>query len=287
MRRTAYNLMLGFLRESQTSIRYELYSEIAKKEKFALISKTFKEFAIQQKELANRFYQMIQQLKKEELIENITVEITNPTTYGTTIENLESSIKGEDEEWQDLYPSFTNTAEIEGYKEVVKRLKKFSQIKRNRSQRLGMLLNLIEGNAFSEKVKISFWKCMSCGFEIATDELPNDFSCPTCGHFKSYFQKKTLQLMHNEISHPQKEVSGWVCMECGYEVALEELPDDWKCMSCGCSKAYFKRKTIKPSDYVVAVQTEKAHWVCLECGNEEEIEMPVGWKCPKCGFPKR
>jgi len=279
--------MLGFLRESQTSIRYELYSEIAKKEKFILVSKTFKEFAIQEKERANWFYQMIQQLKKEELIENITVEITNPTTYGTTIENLESTIKGEDEEWQDLYPSFTNTAEIEGYKEIAKRLKKFSQSKRNHSQRLKMLLNLTVENAFSEKNKISFWKCMSCGFEIAIDELSNDFSCPTCGHIKSYFQKKTLQLMRNEISHQQKEVSGWACMECGYEVALEELPEDWKCMSCGRSKAYFKRKTIKPTDSVVNAQIEKAHWVCLECGNEEEIEMPVGWKCPKCGSSKR
>ena len=76
MRKTANNLMIGFLRESQTSIRYDLYSETAKKEKFILISRTFKEFAIQEKEHANWFYQMIQQLKKEELFENITVEIS-------------------------------------------------------------------------------------------------------------------------------------------------------------------------------------------------------------------
>jgi rubredoxin len=75
-------------------------------------------------------------------------------------------------------------------------------------------------------------------------------------------------------------------MECGYEVGIEELPEDWKCVSCSRSKAYFKRKSIKPKDYrIYSREPEKAHWVCLECGNEEEIDMPVGWKCPKCGFP--
>lgn len=32
--------------------------------------------------------------------------------------------------------------------------------------------------------------------------------------------------------------------------------------------------------------SEKAIWTCLECGNEEEIEMPEGWNCSVCGYPK-
>ncbi|MFX0001375.1 MAG: rubredoxin-like domain-containing protein [Candidatus Hodarchaeota archaeon] len=287
MRRTAYNLMKSFLRDSQTRTRYEIYSEIAKQEKFLFISKTFKEFANQRKENANLLYQMLQTLKKEEIFENLTIEIKIPTIYGKTDENIESSIKEEDEEWQELCPSYVNVAETEGYKEIAKKLKQFSQIKKNQSQRLKMLLNLIREKEFSERRKITFWKCLSCGFEVAIDEIPNNFNCPTCGHNKSYFQKKILQLVYDELSDQKRELSGWICMECGYEVALEELPDDWKCVSCGRSKAYFKRKTFKPKDYVIkSSETEKAHWICLECGNEEEIEMPSGWKCPKCGFPK-
>lgn len=287
MKKTAYNLMEGFLRESQRRTRYEIYSEIAKKENFIVISRTFKEFANQKKENSIWLYQMIQQLKKEEIFEYLTVEIKNPTTYGTTVENLEASIKEEDEEWQKLYPSFVNTAKIDGYTEIAKKLNDISQTERNHSQRLKMLSNLIKENTFSKKTKISFWKCMSCGFEVAIDELPNDFYCPACGHIKSYFQKKTLQLVENEINNQKKEMLGWVCMECGYEVALNELPDNWICASCGRSKAYFKRKTLKPKDFVIKTsEIEKARWVCLECGHEEEIEMPVGWKCPKCGSPK-
>ena len=286
MKNTADNLMIGFIKESQTRIRYEIYAEIAKKEKYALIFRNFKDFANQKREFANWLYKTLQQLKKDELFEDLTVEIESPTTYGTTIQNLESSIKEEDKEWQDLYPNFVNIAKMEGYQEIAKRLKKIIQTKRNYSQRLKMLLNLVRGNAFFKRNKIPYWKCLACGYEVAMDELPNDFNCPSCGHFKSYFQRKILQLIPDEKSLEKKEISGWVCMECGYEVTLEELPEDWKCFSCGRSKSYFKRKVLKPQDYVIySKETEKAQWVCLECGNEEEIDMPVGWKCPKCGFP--
>ncbi len=287
MKRTVNNLMIGFIKESQTRIRYEIYAEIAKNEKLILISKTFKDFAIQKFSNANWFYEMLQQLKKDEIFESLTVEIKSPTTYSTSLQNIESSIKEEDDEWQNLYPNYANTAETEGYQDIAKKLRKFAQIKRNHSQRLQMLLDFVKNNAFSKKNEIPFWKCMECGYEVANNELSDDYSCPSCGHFKSYFQRKFLQLVPDEKSLEQREISSWVCMECGYEVALEELPDNWKCVSCGRSKEYFKRRVLKPKDYILySTEKEKAHWVCLECGNEEEIDMPVGWKCPKCSYPK-
>jgi rubrerythrin len=287
MLRTANNLMICFFKESYTRVRYELYAEIAKKENLLLISRTFKDFATQKIEDANWYYTILQELKKDEYFEDIPVQINGSTTYGTSIQNLEASIKEEDEAWQKLYPNYANTAEREGYSDIAKKLRKFAQIKKNLSQRLKMFANLINSNAFSKKDSITLWKCLACGFEIAINELPNDYNCPTCGHIKSYFQKKTLQLIQDEISYQKKEMSGWLCMECGYEVALEELPEDWKCLSCGHSKEYFKRKILKQKDYAIkSTEREKAHWVCLECGNEEDIEMPIGWKCPKCGFPR-
>lgn len=287
MKKTAKNLSIAFTRESQTRTRHELYAEVAKNEKYILIFKTFKEFAIQEWQMAIWFYKILQQLKKDESFEDLTIEIKSSTTFGTTIQNLEASIKVEDEEWQDIYPNFVKTAEIEGYKEIAKKLKKVAQTKRNHSQRLKMLLKLLRTNTFFSKNSITFWKCLACGYEVGIEEMPNDFNCPSCGHLKSYFQRKVLQLVQDEKSLTQKEIPGWICMECGYEAPLEKLPDDWKCVSCSRSKAYFKRKSLKPKDYVrYSIDKEKAHWVCLECGNEVEIDMPVGWKCPECGIPK-
>ncbi|UCC21156.1 MAG: hypothetical protein JSV62_07745 [Promethearchaeota archaeon] len=285
MGKTARNLMEGFLRESQTRIRFEIYAEVARRENYLLISKILKELATQKKENAIWFYKYLRRLKKGEIFEDLVIEIKSPTTYGKTIENLEALIFEEDKIWQNLYPNFADIAKAEGYIDIANKFKEFTQIERNLSQRLKMFLNLIRSNSFTEKNTINFWKCLACGFEVAVDDLPNDFECPSCGHLKSYFQRKSLHLISEEQSTSQREVSGWVCMECGYEVALEELPDDWKCASCGRSKAYFKRKVIKKELYEIkSTGTEKARWVCLECGNEEDIEMPPGWKCPKCGF---
>ncbi|MFX1599672.1 MAG: ferritin family protein [Promethearchaeota archaeon] len=287
MGKTAENLMIGFIRESQTRTRYEIFADVARKESKILISKIFKDAASQKKERAIWFYKFLKQLKRDEIIEDLLVEVKGQTTYGTTIENLGASINEADEIWQILYLDFANTAKMEGYRDIANSFKEFAQSERNLSQRLKMLLNLISSNSYFEKNKITFWKCLACGYEVATDELPNDFNCPSCGHFKSYFQRKSLIFVLDEKSIKQKQVLGWVCMECGYEVALDELPDDWKCGSCGRSKAYFKRKTLKTKDYeILSIPSEKAYWVCLECGNEEEVELPAGWKCSKCGFPK-
>jgi rubrerythrin len=284
---TIKNLITGFVKESQTRTRYEIYADIARKENFLLLSKTFNELAVQKKERANFLYRFLKQLNIDEDFDNIVVKIKASTKFGTTKENLEASIIEGDELWQKLYPDFESEAKIEGYIDIANKFKEIIQSERNLSQRLKMFLNLISNNSYSEKKNIIFWKCLACGYEVAIDNLPQDFKCPSCGHLGSYFQRKSIQLVQDEKFFAQKQVSGWVCMECGYEVPLEELPDDWKCGSCGRSKAYFKRKTIIPKTYEIqSIPSEKAHWICLECGNEEEIDLPPGWKCSKCGFPK-
>ncbi|MFX1391366.1 MAG: rubredoxin-like domain-containing protein, partial [Promethearchaeota archaeon] len=234
----------------------------------------------------NEFYKLLKKLNKDENIENLITEFRSSTSYGNTKNNLEASIKEVDEIWQDIYPNFAESAKSEGYIEIANIFKDFTQVERNLSQRFKMFLNLINDPSFIEKNIITFWKCLACGYEVAMEDLSNDFMCPACSHNKTYFQKRNLNIFLEEKSKTHEYSSGWKCMECGYEVALDELPDNWKCSSCGRSKAYFKRITLKPKSYrIESVPREKAIWTCLECGHQEEIELPTGWKCSKCGFP--
>jgi len=39
------------------------------------------------------------------------------------------------------------------------------------------------------KTEKTIWKCEICGYEIETDELPEDFRCPICGEPTSSFKK--------------------------------------------------------------------------------------------------
>ncbi len=66
MKKTVQNLMAAFMGESQARMRYTMFSKIAKKEGYVLISKIFIETADQEKEHATWNYRMLQDLKKEE-----------------------------------------------------------------------------------------------------------------------------------------------------------------------------------------------------------------------------
>jgi YgiT-type zinc finger domain-containing protein len=285
---TIKNLLTGFIINSETRSRYELYADIAKNEGLFLISKTFLDFAEERKYIAYWFYKMIQELGKKENLNSLRLDIKSPYPLRSTLENLEYAIKGENEEWQNLYPQFSNAAELDGYRRLVKKFKELIQTGKTHSQRLNLFLNLIKNNTLSKEKSFQFWKCLACGYEVALEELTNSLICPSCGHDKSYFQKKVLQILPDKKSLEKKQITGWVCMECGSEVAMEELPDNWKCVSCGKPKAYFKKKILKSFNYqIYSGQREKAQWICLECGNKEEIDMPVDWKCPKCEFPHK
>ncbi|MFX1315451.1 MAG: ferritin family protein [Promethearchaeota archaeon] len=285
MKKTSKNLMAAFIKESQISIRYELFANVAKKEKFFFISRIFEEFANQEKEYAKWNYIMLQQVKKDESIENLLIEIQNPTTYGTTLQNLKSAINEEENDWQEIYPNFANTADKEGYHNIATRLRQIGKTRKDHSLRFKMLLDLVKDKIVFSNNKITFWKCMECGYEVAIDNIPNDFNCPLCGHLRSYFQRKVLNIEDSDKSYKHK--MGWICMECGYEVELDDLPKDWKCISCGRSKEYFKRKTLDYKGYEISAKDlEKIIWRCHQCGNEQEFELPDNWKCSICGYPK-
>ena len=284
MKNTAINLMKAFIHEAQERTKYEIFAIIAQKEELPLISTTFIEIAEQVKENAYSIFFMLEQFKKEELIENVKVEIDSPITYGTTGENLESAIKEVEYNGIPIYRDIINITDTEGYTDVAIRLKEISQIKRNYLHRFRTLSKLLQDNIIFQKNKIIVWKCMECGYEVAIDEIPNDFICPSCGHLKQYFKREILK------ADKDLKQGGWICMECGYQIEQLKLPENWKCPSCKRSKEYFKRKPSKAKEERISVSTKekltKVFWTCLQCGNEEEIDLPQDWKCSVCGYPK-
>jgi len=167
-------------------------------------------------------------------------------------------------------------------------LEEISQFKRFYLERFRTFLKLIQDNTLFQKNEITVWKCMECGYETISDELEEYFNCPVCGHLKLYFKKEIFDLANQDLLLKKKEKTIWICMECGFEVLLDELPENWKCPSCKRSKEYFKRKPFRAKEERISVsKREKATWVCLKCGNEEEVDLPQEWKCSVCGYPKK
>ena len=54
---------------------------------------------------------------------------------------------------------------------------------------------------------------------------------------------KLLKLVGDDAFFKRGKKIVWICMECGYEVELDELPVDFKCPSCSHPRSNFRKKS--------------------------------------------
>lgn len=178
--KTEQNLLKAFAGESQARNRYELFTKAAKKEGFEQIAAIFQETANQEKEHAKRFFSFL---------EGGMTEIT--ASYpagivGSTKENLKAAAEGENEEWTDLYPAFSEIAKEEGFAEVAVAFKMIAKVEAEHERRyLKLLQNLSEDKVFMKDGKV-WWKCLNCGYVYESEKALE--KCPACLHPKAYMQ---------------------------------------------------------------------------------------------------
>lgn len=177
---TEKNLLKSFAGESQARSRYKFFASVAKKEGFEQISAIFAETAEQEKEHAERFFKFL---------EGGAVEITASYPAGviaTTKENLAAAAAGENEEWTELYPTFGDIAEKEGFPEIAVAYRMVAKVEAEHEKRYRKLLDNVEKGKVFEKDEEIFWQCRNCGFVIKSKKAP--MKCPACLHPQAYFE---------------------------------------------------------------------------------------------------
>ncbi|MFA5602281.1 MAG: rubrerythrin family protein [Bacilli bacterium] len=180
---TEKNLLKAFAGESQARNRYTMFSKIARKEGYEQIANIFLETAVNEYEHASLFFKKL---------EGDTVEIT--ATYpagkiGTTLENLQSCIEGEHEEFAVLYPDFAKVAKEEGFKDIAKLFEGIALIEKEHEDRYQKLYDNINNDKVFKKDEEVEWQCLECGNIVRGKEAPE--ICPVCSHPKAYFQLKS------------------------------------------------------------------------------------------------
>ncbi len=178
--KTEKNLLKAFAGESQARNRYDFFAKVAKKEGYEQIAAIFQETANQEKEHAKRFFKFLEGGMTE-------VTATFPAgIIGTTSENLKAAAEGENEEWQDMYPEFAETAKEEGFQEVATAFKMIAKVEAEHERRfLKLLQNISEDKVFLKDGKV-WWKCLNCGYVYESQKALEN--CPACLHPKSYMQ---------------------------------------------------------------------------------------------------
>ena len=178
--RTEQNLLKAFAGESQARNRYEFFAKAAQKEGFEQIAALFQETANQEKEHAKRFFKFLEGGLAE-------ITATFPAgIIGTTKENLKAAAEGENEEWSDLYPTFTATAREEGFIEIATAFKMIAKVEVEHERRyLKLLQNISEDKVFIREGKV-WWQCRNCGYVYESEKALE--KCPACLHPKAYMQ---------------------------------------------------------------------------------------------------
>ena len=177
---TEQNLLKAFAGESQARMRYDYFAKQAKKEGLEQIAAIFNETALNEKEHAKRFFKFL---------EGGMVEITAAYpagTIGTTLDNLKAAADGENEEWSDLYPSFADIAEKEGFKDVAIAFRMIAKVEKAHEERYRKLYDNLEGGKVFEREGVIVWKCRNCGYLHEGKKAPK--KCPACLHPQSYFE---------------------------------------------------------------------------------------------------
>jgi len=178
--KTEQNLLKSFAGESQARNRYEFFASVAKKEGYEQIAAIFMETSLQEKEHAKRFFKFLEGGMLE-------ISAAYPAgIIGTTKENLKAAAEGENEEWTELYPSFSETAKEEGFPEIATAYKMIAKVEAEHERRyLKLLQNLSEDKVFMKNGKV-WWKCLNCGYVYESEKALEN--CPACLHPKAYMQ---------------------------------------------------------------------------------------------------
>jgi len=189
MERTIENLAKAFVGESQARNRYTMYAKIAKKEGFEEIAANFELTATQETEHAKWLMRMISELKDgDSSFNQIDVPTDVSTILGTTKENLEDAINGENHEHTSMYPEFAQIAQEENLPQIAARLKSIAIAEENHEDRYKKFLtNLKDETTFQKKIAMT-WQCRKCGYSHVSENAID--KCPSCNHPKAYFEVK-------------------------------------------------------------------------------------------------
>ncbi len=165
--KTEKNLQAAFAGESMARNKYTYFASVAKKEGYEQICAIFTETANNEKEHAKMWFKALGEL-------------------GDTAANLKAAADGENYEWTDMYKTFAEEAEAEGFVELAAKFRMVAEIEKSHEERYRKLLNNVEMQNVFEKAEETMWECRNCGHLVMGKKAPQ--VCPVCAHPQSFFE---------------------------------------------------------------------------------------------------
>lgn len=154
---TEKNLLKAFAGESEARNRYTYFAGVAKKAGYEQIAAIFLETADNEKEHAKVFFKLL----KDACVEVTHTVCTAPLE--STEECLLAAAAGERDEWSEMYPTFAEVADREGFPAIAETFRQIATVEQHHEARyLKLAENVREGKVFAKEKEIQ-WKCRNCG----------------------------------------------------------------------------------------------------------------------------
>ena len=167
--KTEKNLMAAFSGESEARNKYTYFASVAKKEGYEQLAEIFQKTADNEKEHAKMWFKLLGGISN-------------------TAENLKNAAAGENYEWTDMYKTFADEAEAEGFTEIAAKFRLVAKIERSHEERYLALLNNVEMQKVFEKSEEIMWECRNCGHLVVGKKAPK--VCPVCAQPQAYFEER-------------------------------------------------------------------------------------------------
>ncbi len=164
---TERNLEIALAGESAATNKYTYFASVARKEGYEAIAAIFNETAENERAHAKIW------LKELGGIAN---------TEG----NLKAAAEGEHYEWTDMYKTFAEVAEQEGFSQLAAKFRGVAAIEKRHEERYRRLLADVEASEVFQKSSVKVWECRNCGHIVVGMAPPA--LCPVCDHPQGYFE---------------------------------------------------------------------------------------------------
>lgn len=156
MPKTEDDLKAAFAGESQANRRYLAFAKKADKDGLTQVAKLFRAVAAAETVHAHSHFRAM-------------------NGVGSTTENLQTAIAGENYEWTSMYPEFIQDAEAESVKRALASFRFAFEVEKVHEQLYRKALTALESQNPMEEV--DYYVCPVCGY---THEGPMDGLCPVC-----------------------------------------------------------------------------------------------------------
>jgi len=171
--KTTENLEAAFAGESQARNKYTFFAQAARQEGYHYVAKIFEEAAENERRHAKDEFKLLNGI-------------------GTTAENLQAAIGGEDHETTSMYPTFAQEAEEEGNVEAARLFRQVAKIEAHHRDRFKKLLEMVQAGTVYKREQPIKWKCSECGYVVVGTEPPP--ICPCCKHPREYYEPANLDI---------------------------------------------------------------------------------------------